>query len=282
MDRVRDIFLYFVAALAMFALLCAVYQAMNDKKGSAVTLAAIFFGCAMIVFIQKLDVLEIFGVKAQLNKTLDRAEEIIGKMKRLSEINARASYMTMAWGNRMGTPSAKEKQAILDEVDAQLTDLNVTPQERKAITRPYTQMIGWDFYMLYARIFDRYLNWKNNDLVRRLNANQTEENKKAVQEFPAKLSAWRSLAFADTLFGRLNTFKFADELKRVMPTTLLDEREQRAAKAFTAQLVRMAEECEKKGGYTTEAADFYDHYHDLGGYDEKIKELFGVDSSELK
>jgi hypothetical protein len=39
---------------------------MNDKKASAGTLAAIFFGCAMIVFIQKLDVLEAFWVKAQL------------------------------------------------------------------------------------------------------------------------------------------------------------------------------------------------------------------------
>jgi hypothetical protein len=102
-------------------------------------------------------------------------------MKRLSEINARASYMTMAWGNRMGAPSAKEKQAILDEVDAQLTDLNVTPEERKAITRPYTQMIAWDFYLLFTQIFNRYLNWKNADLVRRLNANQTEENRTVAE-----------------------------------------------------------------------------------------------------
>lgn len=35
MERVRDLFLYFVEALAMFALLCAVYQAMNDEFGSA-------------------------------------------------------------------------------------------------------------------------------------------------------------------------------------------------------------------------------------------------------
>jgi hypothetical protein len=264
MDRVRDIFLYFVAALAMFALLCAVYQAMNDKKGSAATLAAIFFLCAMIVFIPKLDVLEAFGVKAQLNKTLDRAEEIIGKMKRLSEINARASYMTMAWSNRLGAPSAKEKQAILDEVDAQLTDLNVTAEERKAITRPYTQMIAWDFYILFTQIFDRYLNWKNDDLVRHLNANQTEENRKAVEGFTTQWSAWRR-AYADSPFERLDTFKFADELKRVMPINLFDQREQRAAEAFTAQ-----------------AVDFYDHYHDLKGYDEKIKELFGVNPSELK
>lgn len=182
----------------------------------------------------------------------------------------------------MGAPTAREKQAILDEVAAQLTDLNVTESERKAITRPYTQMIAWDFYLLFMRTFDRYLNWKKDDLVRRQNVNQTEESKKAAQEFPAKQSAWRSLAFADGRFGRLDTFKFAEELRQVMPTALLDKREQRAAEAFAAQLVRMVEECDKKGGYTTEAADFYDHYHDSAGNDEKIKELFGVNPSELR
>src|SRR6266568_4690392 len=181
MDRVRDAFLYFVTAMAMLALLCSVYEGMNGRKGTAFTLLTIFLISTLIVFIPRLDVLEAFGVKAQLNKTLDRAEEIIGKMKRLSEINARASYMTMAWSNRMGAPSAKDKQAVLDEVDAQLTDLNVTPEERRQITRPYTQMIAWDFYLLYTRMLDRYLNWKSDDLVRRLNANQTEENRKAVQ-----------------------------------------------------------------------------------------------------
>lgn len=280
MERVRDIFLYFVAALAMFALLCAVYQAMNDKKASAITLAAIFFVCAMIVFIPKLDVLEAWGVKAQLNKTLDRAEEIIGKMKRLSEINARASYMTMAWSNRMGTPSAKEKQAILDEVDAQLSDLNVTDQERQIITRPYVQMIGWDFYLLFTQVLDRYMTWKQDDLVRRLNANNTEENRRAVQEFPAKQSEWRSRALGDGAFERVSTFKLAEELQRATPNSWLDEREQRPTEAFKAQLVSLFEGCRRKGGYTPEAAEFYDRYHDVAGWDAKIKEMFGVNPSE--
>jgi hypothetical protein len=30
-------------------------------------------------------------------------------------VSARASYLTIAWGNRLGTPPAREKQAVLDE-----------------------------------------------------------------------------------------------------------------------------------------------------------------------
>jgi hypothetical protein len=39
-------------------------------------------------------------------------------------------------GNRMGAPPAAEKQAILDEIDQQLADLNVSPDEMKGDHSP--------------------------------------------------------------------------------------------------------------------------------------------------
>jgi hypothetical protein len=92
MDRLREIFLYGVAALALFALLGAVYQAMNRQNGSGLTLGAIF-GRALIVFIPQ--VLKAWGIEARLTKTLDRAEEFVGR--RLSAISAKATYMQMTW-----------------------------------------------------------------------------------------------------------------------------------------------------------------------------------------
>lgn len=145
MDRLREIFLYAVAALSLFALLCAVYQAMNRQTGSAATLAGVFLVTSLIVFIPQLEVLKAWGIEARLSKTLDRAEEIIGRLRALSAVSAQSTYMQMAWGNRMGTPSAKDKQAILDEVDRQLVDLGVPEEERSKIHKPYVQMIGFDF-----------------------------------------------------------------------------------------------------------------------------------------
>jgi len=66
MDRVREIFLYFVAGLSMFALLCAVYQAINDKNGSALALGAIFLVGALIVFIPELEVLKALGSRSEI------------------------------------------------------------------------------------------------------------------------------------------------------------------------------------------------------------------------
>jgi hypothetical protein len=282
MDRIRDILLYVAAAFAMLSFACAVYQAMNDKLTSAGVLAAISVACTLLVFFPKLEMFKAFGVEARLSKTLDRAEEILQKLQRLSIISARTSYMTMAWGNRMGTPSAKDKQAVLDEVDQQLADLKVSAQERDVLKRPYVQLIGFDFFMLFTRVFDRYASWKNDELIRQLNANHNEKTKKAFESFSLSRDEWRRVALGDSLFERLTSYKFAEELQRAMPTGWLDERERKAAQSFGTQMVRMFEECERKGGYTPEAADFYDRYHDLGGYDEKIKELFGVNPSELR
>jgi len=79
MDRVREIFLYVVAALSMIALLCAVYQAMNDKNGSAVVLGTIFLVGALIVFIPDLEVLKAWGVEAKLRQRLNQADQIIAR-----------------------------------------------------------------------------------------------------------------------------------------------------------------------------------------------------------
>jgi hypothetical protein len=55
-----------------------------------------------------------------------------------------------------------------------------------------------------------------------------------------------------------------------------------AIDGFRKQVVKLFADCEKKGGYTGDGADFYDRYADVGGWDLKIKELFGVNPSELK
>jgi hypothetical protein len=72
--------------------------------------------------------LQSLGVQVELRETLDRAEEIIGCVCKLAAISARASYLTITWGKRLGTPAEREKQALLDEIDNQLAELKVSPE----------------------------------------------------------------------------------------------------------------------------------------------------------
>jgi len=142
-DKIRDIFSYFVAALTMFAFLGAVYQAFHNEKGSAFTLGTLFLIGALIVFLPQVEFIKTLGVEAKLRQTVNEATVIIEKLKRLSAISAKSTYMQMAWGNRMGTPPAKEKQAILDEIDRQLGDLQVSSAERHEITLISNKVISF-------------------------------------------------------------------------------------------------------------------------------------------
>jgi hypothetical protein len=145
---------------------------MNQRIGPSITLAGICIAASFLLYIPQLETFKAFTVEVRLRQSLDRAEEILARLKELSVISAKVTYMTMAWGNRIGAPSAKDKQAILDEVDAQLSVLKVSDAERGKITEPLTQLIGADLYFIYIPVFERFIMWKQNDLERRTIADQ--------------------------------------------------------------------------------------------------------------
>jgi hypothetical protein len=278
MDRVRDILLYFVAALAMFALLCAVYQAMQNQNWSATVLGALFVACVMIVYINQLELLKVFGVEAKLRKvddTLTEAQVIAGRLTELSKINARVSYMLMGWGNRMDGPSAKDKQAIIDDVDKQLVELKISPQERASISKSYVQLIGVDLYYICIQVMERYAAVKNREIMGTYDKDRSDANRVAAQNFTAAQGKWMAAKSAGP-FSNIDGYVFEDVINRATPVDWLNTQEQAIAKGFANQLTAMFKACEAKGGYTPEAAEFIDKYRGMGGIDAKMKELFGV------
>lgn len=277
MDKVRDILLYFVAALAMFSLLCAVYQAMHGQNGSATVLGAIFVAGTMIVFIPQLELLKVFGVEAKLREvkdTLTEAQVLTKKLNKLAVINARVSYILMGWGNRLDGPTAKEKQAILDEVDRQLADMEITPDERASITKPFVQLIGIDFYYIYVVVMERYAKVKSADVTRAYERDKSDANRAAVQKFTDEEGKWMATKGGAPI-GNINGFVFEEAIDKATPRDWLSDQERVKAMMFAQQLIGMFKACEKKGGYTPEAADFVDHYRSPRGVDEKSRELFG-------
>jgi hypothetical protein len=280
MDKLRDILMMVAGAFAIFSLILAVYQAMQKELASAGLLATIFLVCTLIVFIPQLEVLKAWGIEARLRQTVNEAVATLENLKRLSATSARSTYLTAAWGNRMGAPTAKAKQAVLDEVDKQLIDLKISDEERREIVRPYIQMIGFDFYLIYTRLFDRYLNFKSDELMRRYNAGNSPESKKALEDFRDKPGTWRSRALRPNIWEGLDGAKLLKELDQASPAAWLEPNEVKAAEDLKADIVKLFKDCEAKGGYTPEAAGFYDKYHDTGGHDLKIKEMYGVNPSD--
>ena len=75
--------------------------------------------------------------------------------------------------------------------------------------------------------------------------------------------------------GNINGFVFEEAIDEAIPRDWLSGQERIQAKMFAQQLISMFKACEKKGGYTPEAAEFVDYYRSARGIDEKSRELFG-------
>src|SRR5262249_5650120 len=160
-------------------------------------------------------------------------------------------------------------QAILDEVDRQLSDLDLTAGERNEITKPYVDLIGVDLHQIVLRLFDRYAHWKDQDLRKRVQTNRDEEARAGLQKLGHDVSIWRSrIAARGGPFARLKNCDLAEELEILLPIEWLNERDVAGARALTNLVSSLFANC-RKAGFTPEAAEFYDKHHDDGGIDAK-------------
>jgi hypothetical protein len=277
MERLREIFTYVCAAMGTFALILAVYHASNNRLQAAMLLGVGFVLCGMFVFISQIKAFKVWQIEVQLRERLNEADEILGKLRQLSITSAKAIYLNVGKGSRWGSQDVAEKQVMLDEVDNQLKGMIVSLEERRAISAGYLKIVGFDFYMLYARTLERYWEFKHQDMQRELGKNPSDEKLRIeLNKWTDGLKSWKPNYH---LFSQLDSYLFEDEINRITPSGWLSERDQRAVEAFRNQVISLYKASQAKGGLTKEAAEYYDKYSDLSGYDKKIIELFNFDPS---
>lgn len=263
MEKLREIYVFVCFAFGVVALILCVFQAWNGKIGSASALGVAFVLCSVFLFLSEIKTFKVWEVQVELRETLDRAEEIIGRVRKLASISARASYLTIAWGNRMGTPSASEKQAVLNEIDNQLTELKVSPKELADIQRPFVKMVRLDFLFLFQGVLGQYAAIRNAELVADIHKAKDPSAANAVEIRHSELiTAWTKRTRKENPSAELEKEPLEDVLNSYMPKSgeWLNDKELAVMQKFKAEVLRMNAGCEKKGGYTSEAATYYDRY----------------------
>jgi hypothetical protein len=278
MDRLRDVVLFVAGIVALGTLIMAAYEGFNNRVPSAVFLGTLGVVCTFMVFLPKIEVFKVWGVEARMREvkeTLSEAQVLTSKLNKLAAINARVSYLLMAWGNRMDGPTAAEKQSLLDEVDKQLSEMGMKPEERASIVKPYIQLIGTDLYFIYVQVMERLSKVKNAEVMKAYETNKNETTLAAAQKFSDEVGKWMASKGGGP-YGDVNGYNFESTMRRAIPHGWLSVQDQETAKHFAEQLIEMFKGCEKKGGATPETTAFIDKYRDLGGIDSKLKELFGV------
>lgn len=280
MDRMKDVLSFFIAAMAMVALFCAIYEAMNQRTSSALTLSTVFLLSTLLFYLPRLETLSALGISVKLQSTLNQAEDIISSLKKLAEVNAKVTYMTMAWGNRFGSPKAVDKQRILDEMNAELVALKVTEAERKQIAKPLIQLIGVDLYGVYSQVMERLVFWRNTMESRALSAHPSPEATAAFQQLTAEIAAWRRINAGRTPGAELESYDLSAYLLRDTPLAMLNDAQKASAESFRNQILQLYQGCLAKGGYTPQAAAFLENNTGekyISAADEKVKELFGLE-----
>jgi hypothetical protein len=252
-------YLFGVAATISFAL--AIYLALHDRIKASFLLGALAFVAALLAYLPQLESVSAFAVNVKLRNSLDRAEEILTRLRSLSVVNAKLAYTTLAWGNRMGAPKATEKQRLLDAMDEQLAAMNVSADERSEIKQSYVRFIAFDFYLLYTHAIDYALNRRMEVLQAKVLAEPNDANRTAAQSFSTKMSEWRRTALPTSL-EQMPLDGFRKHLHDKTPEDTFSLQETAALHKLADQIADLFEASRRKGGYTAEAAEFYDKYND--------------------
>ncbi len=263
MEKLREVYVFVCFALGVAALILCVFQAWNGKTGSASALGAAFIACSVFLFLSQIKTFKVWEVEVELRETLDRAEEIIGRVRKLASISARASYLTIAWGNRLGTPPAREKQAVLNEIDNQLAELKVSPQELADIQRPFVKMVRLDFFFLFQGVLQQYAWILNTELTADIHkAKDPSAAAAAANRHSELITAWTNRTQRGDPSADLEKELLEDVLNDYVPKggEWLNDKELAVMQKFKTEIVRLNADCEKKGGYTLEAVTYYDRY----------------------
>lgn len=260
MDKMKDLLGYFLAAMAMFALLCAIYEAMNQRIASAGALGALFLVTALLFYLPQLEVIKAFGVEAKMRETLTEAQEIIARMKSLAEVNAEASYGLLAWGNRYGGMLPEEKQKLIDNIDLQLKSLGATDSDLvKLKSTALIPFIGYDIKDIFERTLSLYMS----DTI------NSPESKTWLQTFQSGgWVTWEQLCYMDGA-------QLAGSLKTEIPTNIVRPHDVQRFSVLADKIGSLYDGCLKKQGYTPDVITFLNRFRGL--HKDEVSEALNQD-----
>jgi hypothetical protein len=153
MNRAKELFGYFLTAIAAATAVLAVYEVLKGNLQASVVLAGLFVASTLLTYLPQMENFKAFGVEAklQIQEKLDRAEEILRRVRELSIASAKVSYFDIASGGRWNGQNFCEKQKVFDLIDEQLRSIGVGEEERQEIARPHINFIGYDLYLSFYK-----------------------------------------------------------------------------------------------------------------------------------
>lgn len=256
---------------AAVCLCLSIFFFFHDKHKRGIALSTLMFVCALLAYVPQLDSIKSGFVDAKFNRTLNQANDIIARLTGMAVTSAKVGYTTLAWGGRMASPYAKDKQSILDEIDRQLIDLKVSNTDRREISKIFVNLVGVDLFLIYRGVMEQVVQEKVRQAQDKLTKEQNPEHQAAYEGAVHQSENWHS--DLDRPYF-VESFVLSDHLS--IPSKMLDDREFGITKGFKDELVAMFNESAKKNGYSDQTAALVDKYRDETELAKKSREMFGA------
>ncbi len=240
---------YLLALGASVCLSSAVWLSWRNELKAAALLGGLFLLCVVLAYFPRLDSIKAFSIHVQLKKSLDRADEILAQIRKVSITSAKTAYMNTAWVGRFGDMSERDKQKLLDAVDEQLQSVGIKEEERKTIVRPYVELIGYDLYIIFYQSVHGAL-WN-----RRTRLTEPEAARSIGEwesQFNGELESDRRYLF--------NGSAFTSHMKEQIPQDLHDTGDYEKLEKLAETIGQIFDGCVSRGGHTEESLKFIDVY----------------------
>lgn len=250
LGRLKDSPPYFFALGAVVSFgLVILFVVQSRGAGATTAMLVLFILCVVFAYFPQLDSISAGLLNVKLGRNLDRAEEILGRLKNLASIDAKVTYTIMGWSNRWNGMPLKEKQSISDQIDTQLKSYGISDVEISSIKGQYVGLIRYDL----GAIFEMAL---NGHVVNNLGSGNL---KTWIAEWNAngRLSLEKVLGASQSEFAR--------SLKGEIPREDLKPDDVIKFEKFADHIGTIYAGCMERHGYTTEAINFFNEVSLLAG-----------------
>jgi hypothetical protein len=221
------------------AILTTYYSAFEGNLAAAGVFGCVFTACTLLTYLPQMESFKAFGVETtlQIQQKLDRAEEILKKVRELSIVSAKTSYFGIASAGRGGNRGSdlRDKQNALDLIDDQLRSIEASEEERLEIARPYINYIGYDLYVRF------YQNAKS-----ALQSHCQGQDKSRIVAWDKK---YMPMGVANMPIFKDGS-QFAAYLKEQVNPSLVSTDDNQKLTAFADRIGEAFDGCIKRRGYT--------------------------------
>ncbi|SLN31494.1 hypothetical protein [Ruegeria meonggei] len=181
--------------LSMAAFAIMFWHLWSDRTASAGTAAAIAFGLLLFRILPDLESIQVLGMQAKLQKRLAEADDLMKRLKRITEAQSRHTVFSLAYSGRWGGMPKDEEHGMYKRIIQELESQSFDEKVINEIAAPYLSMASRDLLAVFTNalteVLGAYMVDYNKAITALKQASTGEENSAKILELEQALASYQ-------------------------------------------------------------------------------------------